>query len=44
VAADHFLGVTGFVCEIKIRAHESLCERLCYKVGVRDDVTIAECT
>lgn len=44
VATDHFLGIAGFVSEIKIGAHESLCKGLCYKVGVRDDVTIAECT
>lgn len=44
MAAYHFLGAPGFICEIKIGAHESLCKGLCYEVGVRDDVTIAECT
>lgn len=43
IVAYHFLGVAGLVCEIKVRAHESLCERLRYKVGVRNDVAIAKC-
>lgn len=44
LASHHFLGVAGFVGKIKVRAHKPLCERLCYEVGVRNDVTIAEYT
>ena len=44
VVIYHFLGVAGLVREIKVRAHQSLCQRLCHKVGVRNDVAVAECT
>lgn len=43
VAAYHLLRIAGFIGEIEIRAHKSLCKGLCDEIGRRNNVAIAEC-
>lgn len=43
MAAHHLLRIAGFIGEIEIRAHESLCKALCDEIGMRNNVAIAEC-